>query len=99
MRDNPADPATLTLHYHKTAINEDFLMSVANTKQIQELRRRTGAGMLHCKSSLEATKGDLDQAVERLRLAGVTKAETRASRRTGEGLIASYIHHNGKLAV
>jgi elongation factor Ts len=73
-------------------------MSAANTKQIQELRRRTGAGMLHCKSTLEATKGDLDQAVERLRLAGVTKAETRASRRTSEGLIASYIHHNGKLA-
>ena len=73
-------------------------MSAANTKQIQELRRRTGAGMLHCKSTLEATQGDLDQAVERLRLEGVTKAETRANRRTSEGLIASYIHHNGKLA-
>ena len=73
-------------------------MSAANTKQIQELRRRTGAGMLHCKSTLDATKGDLDQAVERLRAEGVTKAETRANRRTSEGLIASYIHHNGKLA-
>jgi len=73
-------------------------MSVANTKQIQELRRRTGAGMLHCKSTLEATQGDLDRAVERLRLEGVTNAETRATRRTSEGLIASYIHHNGKLA-
>ena len=73
-------------------------MSAANTKQIQELRRRTGAGMLHCKSTLEATKGNLDLAVEQLRLAGVTKAETRANRRTSEGLIASYIHHNGKLA-
>jgi len=73
-------------------------MPAVNTKQIQELRRRTGAGMLHCKSTLEATKGDLDQAVERLRLEGVTKAETRSSRRTSEGVIASYIHHNGKLA-
>lgn len=73
-------------------------MSAANTKQIQELRRRTGAGMLHCKSTLEATQGDLGQAVERLRVEGVTKAETRANRRTSEGLIASYIHHNGKLA-
>ena len=73
-------------------------MSAANTKQIQELRRRTGAGMLHCKSTLDATKGDLDQAVERLRAEGVTKTETRANRRTSEGLIASYIHHNGKLA-
>src|SRR4029078_3300612 len=81
-----------------TVTNEDFLMSAANTKQIQELRRRTGAGMLHCKSTLDATQGDLDLAVEQLRLAGVTGAETRANRRTSEGLIASSIHHNGKLA-
>jgi elongation factor Ts len=73
-------------------------MSAANTKQIQELRRRTGAGMLHCKSTLEATRGDLDKAVERLRLEGVTNTETRSTRRTGEGLMATYIHHNGKLA-
>jgi elongation factor Ts len=73
-------------------------MSAANTKQIQELRRRTGAGMLHCKSTLEATQGDIDRAVERLRLEGIAKAETRANRRMSEGLIASYIHHNGKLA-
>jgi elongation factor Ts len=73
-------------------------MPAANTKQVQELRRRTGAGILHCKTTLDATQGDLDQAVERLRLEGVTKAETRANRRTSEGLIASYIHHNGKLA-
>ena len=73
-------------------------MPAANTKQIQELRRRTGAGILHCKTTLDATQGDLDQAVEHLRLQGVMKAETRANRRTSEGLIASYVHHNGKLA-
>jgi len=102
MRDDPADPATgwgKGIPYPPSPfINEDFLMPAVNTKQIQELRRRTGAGMLHCKSTLEATKGDLDQAVERLRLEGVTKAETRSTRRTSEGVIASYIHHNGKLA-
>jgi elongation factor Ts len=54
--------------------------------------------MLHCKSTLEATRGDLDKAVERLRLEGVTNTETRSTRRTGEGLMATYIHHNGKLA-
>jgi elongation factor Ts len=67
------------------------------TKNIQELRRRTGAGMLHCKTTLEATNGDIEQAVERLRKEGVTKTETRMNRRTSEGLIVSYIHHNGKL--
>ena len=59
MRDDPADPATEVSTITTTAINEDFLMPAVNTKQIQELRRRTGAGMLHCKSTLEATKGIL----------------------------------------
>ena len=70
---------------------------MTTTAKIQELRRRTGAGMLHCKTVLETTRGDVDQAVEQLREQGITKAETRASRRTSDGLIASYIHHNGRL--
>ena len=65
--------------------------------QIRELRRRTGAGMLHCKFALEKTRGDVDQAVETLRLEGITNAETRIARQTSEGRIASYVHHNGRL--
>lgn len=64
---------------------------------LRELRRRTGAGMLHCKSVLETTRGNVDQAVERLRLEGITTAETRVARQTTEGRMASYIHHNGRL--
>ena len=64
---------------------------------IRELRRRTGAGMLHCKSALDEARGNVDQAVERLRLEGITKAETRVARQTTEGRMASYIHHNGRL--
>ena len=56
--------------------------------QIRELRRRTGAGMLHCKFALEKTRGDVDQAVETLRLEGITNAETRVARQTSEGRIA-----------
>jgi elongation factor Ts len=70
---------------------------MTTTAKIQELRRRTGAGMVHCKTVLETTRGDVDQAVEQLRQQGITKAETRSSRRTSDGLIASYIHHNGRL--
>lgn len=70
---------------------------MTTTTQIRELRRRTGAGMLHCKSVLEKTRGNVDQAVERLRLEGVTDAEARIARRTSDGRIASYIHHNGRL--
>jgi elongation factor Ts len=70
---------------------------MTTTTKIRELRRRTGAGMLHCKSALERTRGDVDQAVETLRLDGITNAETRVARQTSEGRIASYIHHNGRL--
>ena len=55
--------------------------------------------MMDCKKALEETKGDLDKAVELLRSTGVAKAEKRSGRQTKEGVIGSYIHHNGKIAV
>ena len=70
---------------------------MTTTTKIRELRRRTGAGLLHCKSALEKTRGDVDQAVSTLRLEGITTAEMRVTRQTSEGRIASYIHHNGRL--
>lgn len=72
-------------------------MSVT-TEKIRELRRRTGAGVTHCKSTLEVTKGDVELAVAELKKRGLAQPpQERAGRRTGEGLIVSYIHHNGKL--
>ena len=68
-------------------------------KDVAALRERTGAGMMDCKKALEETKGDLDKAVELLRSTGVAKAEKRSGRQTKEGVIGSYIHHNGKIAV
>src|SRR5688572_21080459 len=68
-------------------------------KEVSELRQRTGAGMMDCKKALEATNGDMDAAVEFLRKSGAVKAEKRAGRAASEGLIGSYIHHNGKLGV
>jgi elongation factor Ts len=68
-------------------------------KEVAALRERTGAGMMDCKKALEETKGDLDKAVELLRSTGVAKAEKRSGRQTKEGVIGSYIHHNGKIAV
>jgi elongation factor Ts len=74
-------------------------MSAINVKNVQEVRRRTGAGMLQCKTILEKTRGDVEQAITQLRVQGVTNTEARGNRRTGEGLITSYAHHNGKLGV
>jgi len=68
-------------------------------KDVAALRERTGAGMMDCKKALDETNGDLDKAVELLRSKGAAKADKRAGRQTTEGMIANYIHHNGKIAV
>ncbi|HET9425853.1 MAG TPA: translation elongation factor Ts [Gemmatimonadaceae bacterium] len=68
-------------------------------KDVADLRARTGAGMMDCKKALEETGGDMEKAVEYLRAKGSAKAEKRADRKAGEGVIGSYIHHNGKIAV
>jgi len=68
-------------------------------KDVQELRQRTGAGMMDCKKALEETKGNMDAAVEYLRTKGIAKAEKRMGREAKEGLVGSYLHHNGKLGV
>src|SRR5688572_17205493 len=68
-------------------------------KDVQELRQKTGAGMMDCKRALEETGGDVDKAVELLRTKGKAKAEKLAGKPTGEGSVGSYIHHNGKVGV
>lgn len=55
---------------------------------VKELRERTGAGMGDCKKALEATGGDLDKAVEKLRMDGSAKADKKASRTAAEGVLA-----------
>ena len=70
-----------------------------SAKDVQELRQRTGAGMMDCKKALEESGGDIDKAAELLRKKGIAKAEKRSGRTASEGLVASYIHHNGKVGV
>jgi elongation factor Ts len=54
---------------------------------------------MDCKKALDETNGDIDKAVEVLRSKGAAKADKRVGRQTKEGMIANYIHHNGKIAV
>jgi elongation factor Ts len=75
------------------------MAATITAKDVAALRERTGAGMMDCKKALEETSGDLDKAVELLRSKGAAKADKRAGRQTKEGMIATYIHHNGKIAV
>jgi elongation factor Ts len=72
---------------------------VFTAKDVQTLRQRTGAGMMECKKALQENKGDMDRAFEYLRTKGIAKAEKRMGKQTSEGLITSYIHHNGKVGV
>lgn len=55
---------------------------------VKALRDRTGAGMGDCKKALEATGGDVDAAVDRLRMDGAAKADKKASRTAAEGVLA-----------
>src|SRR5437016_10345003 len=68
-------------------------------KLVAELRARTGAGMMDCKSAVQECGGDLDKAVDILRKKGAAKAEKRAGREASEGWIGSYVHHDGSVAV
>jgi elongation factor Ts len=68
-------------------------------KDVQTLRQKTGAGMMECKRALEENKGDMSRAEEYLRVKGIAKAEKRSGKQTSEGIITSYIHHNGKVGV
>jgi len=64
---------------------------------VKELRELTGAGMLDCKSALEEAGGDFDKAKEILREKGIAMAAKKAQRSTAEGLVQTYIHHDGRL--
>jgi elongation factor Ts len=73
-------------------------MTRATPNQIRELRALSSAGMMDCKRALEATGGDLEKAAEHLRQLGFANAEKRDDRPTPQGVVGSYVHHNGKLA-
>jgi elongation factor Ts len=68
-------------------------------KEVKELRERTGAGMMECKSALQEANGDMEAAIDILRAKGSAKAAKRASREASEGAIGSYIHMGGKIGV
>ncbi|MBK5233004.1 MAG: translation elongation factor Ts [Thermoleophilia bacterium] len=70
---------------------------MASATDVKTLRQQTGAGMMDCKSALEEADGDMDRAVELLRVKGQASAAKRAERGTTEGVIASYIHANRKV--
>ena len=64
-------------------------------EQVNELRDRTGAGIMDCKKILTEAEGNMDKAIELLKQKGMAKAAKKAGRIAAEGLVEAYIH-NGK---
>ncbi|HZR45876.1 MAG TPA: translation elongation factor Ts [Candidatus Manganitrophaceae bacterium] len=72
-------------------------MSAVDT--IKELREKTGAGIMDCKTALAQSQGDLAKAIDFLRQKGLATAAKKAGREAREGVIGSYIHFGGKIGV
>jgi elongation factor Ts len=70
-----------------------------SAKDVKALRDRTGAGMMDCKAALEEAGGDVDRAIEILRVRGQARAAKRGERAAYEGFVGSYVHANGKIGV
>lgn len=74
-------------------------MSDIPAKLVVELREKTGLGMMDCKKALIESNGDIEAAITALRKKGELKAGSKSDRVTKEGIIASYIHMQGKVGV
>jgi elongation factor Ts len=66
---------------------------------VKALRERTGAGMMDCKKALQESGGDVDKAIELLRVRGQAQAAKRGGRTASEGVVESYVHATGKIGV
>jgi elongation factor Ts len=70
-----------------------------SAKDVAALRQQTGAGMMDCKRALEEAGGEMEKAVEILRVQMGNKLGKLADREAAEGTVQSYIHANGKVGV
>jgi elongation factor Ts len=74
-------------------------MADISAEQVKELRERTGAGFMDCKTALTEADGDLDTAIGLLRERGLAAAAKKSGRDAREGLVSSYIHTGGRVGV
>ncbi len=74
-------------------------MAEISAKVVQELRQKTGVGMMDCKKALKETDGDMAKAIEWLRQKGLARAGAIEQRSATDGLVGSYIHTGGRVGV
>ncbi len=71
-------------------------MAEINAKEVNELRKSTGLGLMECKALLQEAGGDMKKAITLAKEKGVKNAEKRSGRAANAGRIETYIHHDGK---
>lgn len=75
------------------------VVDMVTAAMVKELRERTGAGMMDCKNALVEAEGDIEKAIEVLRVKGLAQAAKKAGRIASEGLVEAYIHLGGRIGV
>jgi elongation factor Ts len=74
-------------------------MAEIRAADVKALRDRTGAGMMDCKKALTESAGDVDRAIEILRIKQGKRIEDRGERVATEGTVQTYVHQTGKIGV
>jgi len=70
-----------------------------SASMVKELREKTGAGVMDCKTALKESDGDISKAFDYLRKKGIATAQKRGGRTTSEGRVGTYVHAGGKIGV
>ena len=68
-------------------------------EHVRDVRDKTSAPLLDCKKALQESEGDIEKAIEILKIKGLSKVEKKSGRNTPEGQIFSYIHAGGKIGI
>ncbi|MBT6796068.1 elongation factor Ts [bacterium] len=68
-------------------------------EHVRDVREKTSAPLLDCKKALQESEGNIDKAIEILKIKGLSKVEKKSGRNTPEGQIFSYIHAGGKIGI
>ena len=67
-----------------------------SASQVKELRERTGAGMMECKKALTESNGDMEAAIEQMRISGLAKADKKSGNQAAEGVVSIQLGEDGK---
>ncbi len=74
-------------------------MAQLDLKTLKKLRDETSASIADCRQAIDVSEGDYKKALEWLKKRAIEKAEKKADRETGEGMIEAYIHQGGRVGV